>query len=120
MRGSARTVGNRFQQAQLRVQPRGVNRDVGAGGLAGAHFRGNERPYFRLASYQISLSANWMSRGCVTSDCKPPAEVDAPDPSNNCAWLEPKNGKGGAKFARFRMLKNSARNCRLVLSEIFR
>src|SRR5215472_14403382 len=61
-----------------------------------------------------------MSRGCVTRACRPPAPVLVPSWLNNWALLDPKNGKGGAKLAWFKKLKNSARNCMLKLSETLR
>src|SRR6266851_3235954 len=60
-----------------------------------------------------------MSRASVTVVSRNPALADVPFSLNNVELLLPKNGKGGAKLAWFMILKNSARNCTLALSEIF-
>src|SRR5436309_13973322 len=60
-----------------------------------------------------------MSRGCVTAYCSPPPPLSVPFNLKIWAWPELKNGKGGPKLGWFKMLKNSARNCTLKLSEIF-
>src|ERR1700676_83654 len=60
-----------------------------------------------------------MSLGSVTRLCRPPALADDPLPLNIWAQPQPLKGKGGAKLAWLKILKNSARNCTLKLSEIF-
>src|ERR1700681_1092309 len=60
-----------------------------------------------------------MSLGSVTRLCRPPALADDPLPLNIWAQPQPLKGRGGAKLAWLKILKNSARNCTLKLSEIF-
>src|SRR5712692_1701647 len=62
-----------------------------------------------------------MSLGFVTVGCGtcPAPEDNFPSWSNIWAVPPPVKAVGTPKLARFKALKNSARNCRLELSEIF-
>src|SRR5437764_7966612 len=58
-----------------------------------------------------------MVLGLVTNGCcRPPPPVRVPFGLNIWALLEPKKGRGGVKFAWFKALKNSVRNCTVVFS----
>src|ERR1700674_1316977 len=66
-------------------------------------------------AYQISLSANCISRAVVVVEVsKPATPVGAPVESKISVWS---GVTGTAKFARFNILKNSTRNWTLKFSE---
>src|ERR1700704_307890 len=70
-----------------------------------------------LSAYQINFMANWISLGSVVVWLNKPAlPFTVPSPFNMFVLPSPKLGT--LKLAWFRILKNSARNCTLKLSEI--
>src|SRR5580658_2469943 len=67
-----------------------------------------EEPY----NYQISFRPNWIWRDAVDVDVMTPAVGEIPEVAE-----ENTTAFGIPKFARFKMLKSSARNCRVTFSE---
>lgn len=69
------------------------------------------------SAYHAIFSANWISLDVVVVEVNSPAAPVSDPVESNMSVLS--GVTGGAKFGRFRTLKNSARNCTLKLSEIF-
>src|SRR5690242_15018727 len=65
-------------------------------------------------SYQINFNANWITRLSICVEVSWPNNVfGVPFALKGLRLLV------GAKFARFKTLKNSARNCRFAVSDTF-
>src|ERR1700694_5457664 len=73
----------------------------------------------RLTSdYQMNFSANWISLDVVVVEVNKPAIPFAAPVESKMSVLP--GVSGVAKFARFKILKTSALNCTLKVSEILR